>query len=97
MAMDDFINELNSDDELTSLKALRRHLSAHIAVAETHEVAQLSNKLQAVLKRISEIDKTEQKGQPSDEIAKRREARRSAAKMVKTAGGPGVKRRTRGT
>lgn len=69
-----------SGDRLMTLRALRDHLAASIDACESmRDLAALSGRLQSVLEEIAQLAPPEQKGDAVDEIAQRRNARRSAA------------------
>ena len=67
-------------DRLKTLHDLRDLLARNIEACESmRDLAALSGRLQAVLAEIDELSPTEQEVDAVDEIAKRRDARRSGA------------------
>ncbi|MEV1331136.1 hypothetical protein AB0J20_16340 [Micromonospora costi] len=69
-----------SGDRLKTLQTLRDHLASAIDDCDSlRDLAALSGRLQSVLEEIAELAPPEQKGDAVDEIAQRRNARRSAA------------------
>ena len=69
-----------SGDRLATLRDLRDVLASSIEACESmRDLAALSGRLQAVLAEIDELSPTEQEVDAVDEIAKRRDARRSGA------------------
>ena len=76
-------------DRLKTLHDLRDLLARNIEACESmRDLAALSGRLQAVLAEIDELSPNEQEVDAVDEIAKRRDARRSGA----TKGSPRAKR-----
>jgi hypothetical protein len=74
------IEDLKSGDHRRALTALRDILADHLVVAEPNVSAQIAARLQAVLSELDGLAPNEQ-ASASDDIARRREARRAAAKM----------------
>lgn len=70
-----------SGDRVAALRDLRDLLAKQIEVCESgRDLASLSGRFQAVIAEIAELDgATEEKGDVIDEIAKRRNARRTSA------------------
>lgn len=79
------LDAVESDDELTALKALRKGLAIQIEVCESNrDYAALSLRLQDTLKRISEIQgKAPAATSPLDEIASRRARKKPVRGGVK--------------
>lgn len=63
-----------SDDELTTLRAMRDKLAADMDAAEPGVVAQIAGRLEAILKRITELGGA-QEATLDDVLAERRKLR----------------------
>lgn len=93
----DFVADVCSGDERTALEAMRRKLALAMDVAEPSVVAQIAARLQAVVARIAELaDGADAEESPTDEIARKRAARRAAAQVGEAAAAGGVERGKRG-
>lgn len=95
--MSSFADEISSGDERRALEAMRDALADHMLRAEPNVVAQIAGRLQAVLTRLGEMEEPESEGSASDEIARRREARRAASAVAEAPAGSGIKRGRRGS
>lgn len=90
----DFRAEVGSGDERRALEAMRSKLAEAMELAEPSVIAQVAARLQAVVARIAELDDAaEPEVSPTDDIARKRAARRAAAQVGEAAAGGGVKRR----
>ena len=77
----------------TRLVAIRDTLTAHLATADTPNVAALAKQLAAVLKEIDEIPNADAEVSPLDELRAARAARSPAATNPDDAGRRGQQRR----
>lgn len=89
------IDEVASGDEQRALEAIRDSLAEHMSRADPNVVAQIAARLQAVISRLAELEPVDAEVSVSDDIARRREARRSAATVGEDAARSSVKRRKR--
>lgn len=79
-----FVGEVGSGDRRRALEALRDRLAADLDVAPVTVAAQIAGQLRAVLADIAGLPGVVERS-ASDDLAKRRKARRAAAaKMVGT-------------
>ena len=77
-----FAAEVASGDERRALRAMRDRLAADMDRAEASYVAQIAARLQSVVERLAELGpEPDELESPSDDIAKRRAARRAASKV----------------
>jgi hypothetical protein len=74
--------DLKSGDHRRALTALRDVLADHLVVAEPSVSAQIAARLQAVLTELAAMKEPDEES-ASDDIARRREARRAAAHVGK--------------
>jgi hypothetical protein len=82
-----FVDEVASGDERRALEAMRDALAAHMEQADSNVVAQVAARLQAVVKRLAELGSQPTEGSATDEIARKRAARRAAAQVAQAAAG----------
>lgn len=71
-----------SGDRLETLRGLRDRLTAAVdATEDAYQLAQLSNRLEAVLQQIEAVERArpEKKGTPLDELHRKRAARSGSA------------------
>lgn len=74
------MNAMNSPDYLTALEAVRDSIVADLDACESmRDRAALYTRLESTLRLIKEARPAEQEGDPVDEIARRRSARRAVA------------------
>lgn len=79
-------------DRRKTLEAMRDKLATDMEEAPPAVVAQIAGRLSAVMAELDALPAEERSR--SDELAERRKARRTAAKVASTAAGDGVKRRS---
>jgi len=73
-------DDLKSGDHRLALLALRDVLADHLVIAEPSVSAQIAARLQAVLSELAALKAPDERS-ASDDIARKRDARRAAAKM----------------
>ena len=76
--MVDLVGEIGSGDLRRSLVAIRDALAVQLSESEPRSAASIATRLQAVVERLTELG-TDVEVSESDEIARRRAARRSTA------------------
>lgn len=87
-----FVAEVSSGDERRALEALRLLLAEQILLCDSNVVAQVAARLQSVIERLGALPPAVEESDPLDDIARRREARRAAAKVAPLAAEPSAKR-----